>query len=66
MQINLLLHPAFPIFVEDRIRFSQLLLPLAIFDIVLDRMHLGKPGPSSRFLSVFTIFVYVETNRQML
>ena len=47
MQINLLLHPAFPIFVKDRIRF-------------------GKPGPSSRFLSAFTIFVYVETNRQML
>ena len=30
---------------------------LYIFDIVLDRMYLGKMGTSSHFLSAFTIFV---------
>ena len=30
---------------------------LRIFDIVLDRMYLGKMGTSSHFLSAFTIFV---------
>ena len=31
-------------------------LSFTIFDIALDRRHLGKPGTSSRFLSTFPIF----------
>ena len=51
------------IFAEDRrgsvisaCMSARLLLPFAIFDIALDRMRLGKPGTSSRFLPAFTIF----------
>ena len=36
--------------------------PFAIFDIVLDRMRLEKPGISSRFLPAFAIFA--EDRRQ--
>ena len=35
---------------------ARLLSPFTIFDIVLDRMRLGKQGTSSRFLSAFIIF----------
>jgi hypothetical protein len=35
---------------------ARFLSPFPIFDIVLDRMRLGKQGTSSRFLSPFTIF----------
>ena len=36
---------------------ARLLSSFTIFDIVLDRMRLGKMGTSSHFLSAFTIFV---------
>ena len=35
---------------------ARFLSSFPIFDIVLDRMRLGKLGTSSRFLSAFTIF----------
>ena len=35
---------------------ARFLSSFPIFDIVLDRMRLGKQGTSSRFLSPFTIF----------
>ena len=35
---------------------ARLLSSFTIFDIVLDRMRLGKMGTSSHFLSAFTIF----------
>ena len=35
---------------------ARLLSSFTIFDIVLDRLRLGKMGTSSHFLSAFTIF----------
>ena len=35
-------------------------MSFTIFDIALDRRHLGKPGTSSRFLSTFRIFVWTH------
>ena len=42
-----------PVFRQKKHCYSPF---FAIFDIVLDRMRLGKLGTSSRFLSAFTIF----------
>ena len=44
----------------DVYKRQRFLSSFPIFDIVLDRMRLGKQGTSSRFLSPFTILLCAE------